>query len=162
MSHDFLSKMLREQRDLQINSYKQDPATLSADEMIEFIRWNVLALEDELHEALGEVGWKPWATSKHVNREAFVSEMVDAWHFFMNLLLVAGVTPTEFFDKYMAKREKNAKRQEEGYDGVSTKCFGCGRALDDDAVLCYGEDKVNYIPAWCDETKRYNPMGITA
>ena len=39
-------------------------------------------------------------------------------------------------EKNAERLKKNAKRQEEGYDGVSTKCPGCHRALDDDAVLC--------------------------
>ena len=30
---------------------------------IDFIHWNVTAATDELHELLGEIGWKPWPTS---------------------------------------------------------------------------------------------------
>lgn len=133
---DSLAKMLSTQLQLQIDSFKNDPANLTDEQAIEWVRWNTLALTDELHEALAEVGWKPWATSKHFNRDAFVAELVDAFCFFMNLLLVANCTAEEFLALYLAKRDLNAKRQEAGYDGVAGKCSNCGRALDDPAVIC--------------------------
>ena len=136
MNKDRLERMLEAQEELQKSSYGNSPRTLSGAEQVEFIRWNVLALEDELHEALAETGWKPWATSRHVNREAFVGELVDAFHFFMNLMLVVGSDADELFTKYAAKRARNAQRQAEGYDGVTGKCETCKRALDDPAVLC--------------------------
>lgn len=121
---------------LQIKSFKVDPQSLSDEQKMDWIRWNVLAMEDELHEALAETGWKPWAKSQHINREAFISELVDAFHFFMNLMIIVNCTPDELLAKYAEKREVNAQRQEDGYDGVSGKCPNCKRALDDSAVLC--------------------------
>jgi len=124
------------QHKLQIESYGSDPVLLEGKEATDFIMWNVVALTDELHEALAEVGWKPWATSRHINRDAYRGELVDAFHFFMNLMMVADITPSELMAEYYKKRQKNADRQAAGYDGVSTKCPGCHRALDDDAVEC--------------------------
>ena len=126
-----METMLELQHKLQVEAYKKDPADLSDEERAEFIRWNILALEDELHEALAEVGWKPWATSRHLNREEYVGELVDAFHFFMNLMLVAGVSAAELTERYLEKRDRNATRQKDGYDGVAGKCRGCKRALDD-------------------------------
>ena len=104
---------------------------------IDFIHWNVTALIDELHELLGEIGWKPWAKSRHINLDAARGEFIDAMHFMANLALVLGLNDAEeILRLYHKKHEKNAKRQEEGYDGVSTKCPGCKRALDDEAVEC--------------------------
>lgn len=133
---DNLQSMLRAQLKLQVESFNNDPSDLSAEGQVEWVRWNTLALTDELHEALAEVGWKPWATSKHINREAYIAELVDAFHFFMNLLLVVDCTAEEFTAGYFAKRELNAKRQAAGYDGVTGKCDTCHRALDDPAVTC--------------------------
>lgn len=124
------------QHQLQINSFGADPKGLDNEAKLEWIRWNMLALMDELHEALAETGWKPWAKSKHVSRDAFVSELVDAFHFMMNLMLVVDCDADEFLAKYFEKRGINAKRQAEGYDGVAGKCRGCKRALDDAAVTC--------------------------
>lgn len=131
-----LQDMLDEQERAQRNVHGLDLVRLTGEERIEAIRWNVLALEDELHEALAETGWKPWATSRHVNREAFLGELIDAWHFLMNLFIIADTDAEEIEQRYFAKRAKNDKRQHDGYDGVDGKCPGCHRALDDDAVKC--------------------------
>jgi dimeric dUTPase (all-alpha-NTP-PPase superfamily) len=130
-----LTHMLEMQRRLQLmyNGGKAIEDFTDAERM-EAIRDNVLACTDELHEALGETGWKPWATSNHINTAAFHSEMVDAWHFFMNLMLHSGMTADDLYRGYVDKNAKNIKRQADGYDGVSTKCPDCKRAYDDDAV----------------------------
>ena len=127
---------LKAQLELQIKSYGSDPRGSDDNEKLEWIRWNVLALEDELHEALAETGWKPWAKSKHINRDAYVSELVDAFHFLMNLMLIVDCSAEEFLAKYFEKRGINAARQAAGYDGVTGKCKQCKRALDDPAVTC--------------------------
>jgi hypothetical protein len=133
-----ISDMLEMQNQLQINLFGGiAPADLEPEQKIEFIRWNVLALEDELHEGLAETGWKPWASSNHINTEGFHAEMVDAWHFFMNLMLATGMTEADLMIGYAAKRAKNVIRQETDYDGIEGKCRGCGRGLDDDYVACY-------------------------
>lgn len=124
-----VQEMLDWQLMLQRKSYGRDPANMTDEERAEWVRWNVLALEDELHEALGEIGWKPWATSRHLNREQFKNELVDAWHFFMNLLLCAGIDAEEFHAAYLVKAKKNAARMADGYDGVTGKCVGCRRDL---------------------------------
>lgn len=131
-----IQTMLDAQLRLQQKSFGQDPGDLDDAGKMDWVRWNVLALQDELHEALAETGWKPWAKSQHINREAYISELVDAWHFFMNLMLVVECTPEEFVEKYFEKRQINVQRQVEGYDGVTGKCPDCKRALDDSAVTC--------------------------
>lgn len=116
-------------RVLQKEAYGADPVGLSGKEREEYVRWNVLAAEDELHEALAEISWKPWAKSEFFNREQFVGEMVDVLHFVGNLLAVANVTGTELTTRYSSKQDKNRERQRDGYDGVSGKCKGCKRDL---------------------------------
>lgn len=125
-----LDEAFSAQKSLQHSSYNTDVTNLSEEDRAEFIRWNVLALTDELHEALAEVGWKPWATSRHLNREQYKGELVDAFHFLINLCLAANITSSELLDGYFVKRERNAKRQSDGYTGLS-KCPGCKRAWDD-------------------------------
>ena len=131
-----LGQLVGLQYELQSESFGVDPLRLTDEERIEFIRWNVLALTDELHELLQEVGWKPWATSRHVNEPEATGELVDALHFFMNLLLAVaprGSTPedvaAETARRYLAKRKVNAARQRDGYDGVTGKCVDCKRDL---------------------------------
>lgn len=125
------------QRDFQARLLGMVPADLPDDKKMEYIREQAYALTDELHEATAETGWKSWATSNHINRDAYKGELADVFIFFMNLMLVAGITPSELLEMVKAKIAKNHKRQDDGYDGVSTKCPSCKRAYDDDAVGCY-------------------------
>lgn len=148
------------QLDMQVNVYGDGTPLDQFDDLrkVEFIKNNVLAALDELHEALAEVGWKPWASSRHINRDAVKGELVDVLHFYINLLGVIGVTPDELFEDYFKKAAKNKKRQEDGYDGVSTKCPGCHRALDDDAVTCVGPDENG---DWvCAETNSWGTVDV--
>lgn len=131
-----LQTILDHQRQLQTRSFGTDPCMLEGDQRAQYIRDMTLALIDELSEALNETGWKPWATSRHVNRDAYIGELVDAVHFLANLFLVVEATEQEILAAYLAKAEKNRLRQLAGYDGVSSKCSRCGRALDDAAVTC--------------------------
>lgn len=100
------------------------------EELVEWIRINVLAAEDELHEALGEISWKPWASAQYFNREAYLGEIVDVLHFVGNLLAGAGITDEELNTAYLEKMERNRARQRAGYTGV-VKCSNCKRAVDD-------------------------------
>lgn len=144
MPKDNLVKLLELQDRLQIEAYGGSPSRLLDDrspdenipEAVNFIHWNVTALTDELHELLGETSWKPWAKGDWVDIPAAKGEAIDALHFLLNLFIVLDMSAEEVMYRYEAKRKKNIKRQEEGYDGVSTKCPGCKRALDDDAVRC--------------------------
>lgn len=138
-------RWLQMQRKLQIQAFDKDPALLEGDERATFMTWNSAALVFELGEAMDEVGWKPWATSRHMNREAFIAEMVDLLHFAGNLLLCAAQVydsgwvdvkglAEEVWQAYEAKHEVNLKRQEDGYDGVAGKCPKCHRELDPDGL----------------------------
>jgi hypothetical protein len=146
-TNDFLNM----QRSLQISMKEAnptqggDPYLMDLEELIEFIRWNHTALV---------VGWKPWATSRHIHMPNALHEMVDAWHFFLNMMLgfgaMAGWTPQdlgdEFTQYYIAKNRKNLERQQEGYDGVSTKCLVCNRELSETECtdeFCAYTDGVN-------------------
>jgi dimeric dUTPase (all-alpha-NTP-PPase superfamily) len=131
-----LQMILDRQRELQKKHYGVDVTTLSDEARAQYIRDMSLALADELHEALNETGWKPWATSRHVNRQAYLGELIDVLHFWCNLVLITNTNEKEILDMYFAKADKNAKRQLAGYDGVAGKCTTCGRAFDDTAVLC--------------------------
>jgi hypothetical protein len=150
---DKLEAAFKLQHEMQIQSFGTDPAALEGEDKIQFFKDMKLALQDELHEALQEMGWKPWATSKHFHTEAVQGELVDAFHFFMNLCIVSGLTPEKLYEQYLAKRTKNQKRQAEGYDGVSTKCPGCKRALDDEAVHC----RLKGMMVWCEKHVTYYP-----
>lgn len=134
--HDTLATIFQRQLDLQRNSFGVNPAALNPEAKMEYIRSMTLALEDELHEALAETGWKPWAASNHLDSDAFGAELVDALHFLVNLFLAAGWTAGDVSSYYFKKAERNAARQAEGYNGIDGKCPGCKRDYLDPGVSC--------------------------
>lgn len=137
-----LGELVYAQYRLQRDSYDADLRLYRGDERADSVIQNVIALEDELHEAMQEIKWKPWLTTGRgdwVDRDAFVKELVDAFHFFMNLLVLAcddgeeepmdiSALVDEFVARYFAKRQVNAKRQADGYDGTKD---ADGRATDE-------------------------------
>lgn len=144
---------------LQILAYGRDPADVEGDEMADFARWNMFAAIAEIVEMSEEIGWKPWATSRLVNREAMIGEAVDALHFLANLLRMVGCSGAELTRAYKAKQLKNLQRQIKGYDGVKEKCAYCHRELDRlptgpygcSAPDCVGQDKL-----YCSEDHHRN------
>ena len=74
-----------------------------------------IALIDEVMEALRETPWKSWKKGQEFNQENFKNELIDAWHFLVNLSLASGMTSQEVFDRYIEKNKVNHKRKEEGY-----------------------------------------------
>lgn len=132
---DRLSQMLGMQRNLQVESYGRDPGTMDLEDKIRFIKDMHIALTDEMHELLAEVDWKPWTHGeRQINFDGARKELVDVWHFFMNMMLALGMSTDDLYKAYMKKRQVNADRQKNGYDGRSTKCPGCSRALEDIAL----------------------------
>lgn len=136
------------QRDFQARLLDgRHPAELTDEGKMRYLRTQALALTDELHEALAETGWKDWTTSNHLNRGPYMGELADVFIFLMNLMLVGDITPTDLMGVVKDKISKNHKRQDDGYDGVSTKCPGCKRAYDDTETKCFPGSDESY--AWC-------------
>jgi dUTPase len=150
------------QQSLQRDTYGYAFENMTVDDIVIYVKNMKLAIDAELIELLDEVPWKPWTTGRRaINRDAFMGEVVDILHFVVNMALaVSGrSTPTEIadelFTRYTLKNRVNINRQITGYDGVSTKCGGCDRALDDPAVMCtrrgdqgycvYTNSDINYI-----------------
>jgi hypothetical protein len=139
---------LSKTRKLQEEAYKVDYDSLLSDtpeginSLVEYIRWNMLAIDDELAEVRKAISWKPWQhDDPYADRKEIVKECVDVLHFVANILCAAGATDEELDAEYLAKMQKNADRQKKGYrvldEGV--KCKTCFRALDDYDVNNCGE-----------------------
>jgi hypothetical protein len=136
MESNQLVEMIAHQRAFQ-QSLGHEVEWMSDVERVNYARDMILATLDELHEALNEISWKPWAKNTFVNEEAMFGELVDVWHFLMNLFMVAAPKLSDvqlaikLSEAYAKKRQINVQRQLDGYDGVSTKCPECGRAAED-------------------------------
>jgi dimeric dUTPase (all-alpha-NTP-PPase superfamily) len=80
-----------------------------------FITEMTLAAVDELMEALRETPWKSWKKNQELNKEAFKEELIDVWHFLINLSLAAGMTSEEVYVRFLCKNKINENRKKEGY-----------------------------------------------
>jgi dimeric dUTPase (all-alpha-NTP-PPase superfamily) len=131
---------LRKTQQLQADVYNVDYDVFHDDSeenlraLIEYIRWNMLAIDDEMSEVRKAISWKPWQhDDPYADRHEVVKECVDVLHFVANILCAVGATDEELDAEYLAKMQINAERQRKGYrvldDGV--KCGVCYRALDD-------------------------------
>lgn len=143
-------KWLESTRRLQEESFGMDYDALKDEYLAEYITWNVTALVAEIGEFLAECGWKNWARPRGwVNREAAVTELVDAAHFLANLASALGVTDTEWEERYQAKQQVNRDRQANGYDGVLGKCTDCHRDITDQMNVRFLEDGLGVTQKYC-------------
>ena len=88
----------------------------------EYININILAIMDELAEFMRETRWKNpgdvkygWKQHQQLNREEAKNELVDLFHFFINLCIGIGMNADELYEKYVKKRKENVRRQVNGY-----------------------------------------------
>ena len=71
---------------------------------------------EELYEAINNLKNKPWKRSDtETDVEAFKEELADAWHFFIELHILAGLDPIDVFRAYFRKAFINVNRQQNGY-----------------------------------------------
>ena len=106
-------------------------------ELSNFFLMNKHALEDELgeimdalggiHDGIGNAVWKPWKADNTKTKDMTIAdlserdlvelkfEIIDAWHFLMNMWVAVDGTPEEFYNYYINKNKANWERQQKGY-----------------------------------------------
>ena len=82
---------------------------------IELIKNQILALYDEVGEALREVPWKPWKLNQKFNVKKFRIELIDIFHFLINLFLLSGMNSRQVINLFKNKNKINIRRQKNGY-----------------------------------------------
>ncbi len=93
------------------------------EDRVAYIKDHFVYCNQELNEMLYELpyfkSWKDYSgmTVKEINVaiDKAKEEMVDAWHFFMNMMLALGMDEDELVDGYFKKHKENIRRQDEGY-----------------------------------------------
>lgn len=73
------------------------------------------ALVHEAIELQRETNWKWWKKDKTVDNEKLKDEIIDLWHFLIQLSIEAGFEPQTLISKYMEKNKENTGRQLRGY-----------------------------------------------
>jgi len=93
-----------------------DITRMSASQRQRYIEKMFIGIITESCEAMEETEWKkPWKHSVKTNDENLKEEIVDAWHFLINLSLASGMDADELFKMFTEKNTTNKKRQKHGY-----------------------------------------------
>lgn len=118
-----LETMLKMQKDFQ-KRVGFDFEAMDENEVAAYIKEMMLWVIDETSEALHELkhakGWSKkydsWSNEKTMEqKEKFKNEMVDAFHFFMNILIAVDMDADDLFNRYVDKNKVNIERQNNGY-----------------------------------------------
>jgi len=134
--NNWLKRTRELQKDVYFINYEemQGDKPQNIRKFVEYLRWNMLAVDDELAEMRQAISWKPWQhDAPYADREEVIKEAVDVLHFVANIIVAAGGTD-EMLDKfYLEKMERNKQRQLDGYKvkDIGVKCALCQRAIDD-------------------------------
>lgn len=78
-----------------------------------FTKEYIIALLPELTEVLNEINYKQHKQRKKVNKDFLVEELIDVFKYYLNILLMWGIEPEDFLEKYIEKSNKvNSQYQE--------------------------------------------------
>ena len=111
--------MLQKQKELQ-NALGNNMDNLSDKEKVaKFKEWYICIMA-EFVETLDKLPWKEWKNYKtyELSKEESLElefELIDIFHFYMNILLVFKVDPKRFYNLYNAKWKENHDRIKRGY-----------------------------------------------
>ena len=100
------------------DAYPEWPVDLSTKKAQITCRETALKGVEEMFEALQHLkNWKPHRKTEmpEINREEFLEEIVDAFNYFLSLIILIGVDVNEFYDAFIKKDEIIRGRLNEGY-----------------------------------------------
>lgn len=115
MKNDTLGKLFELQKKLQTRFYN-DVDELPK-EMPEKIPRQITSLVAELGEILEEnQKWKSWRKNPPpVDYDNLLTEVVDAFHFMINIALFLGFDSDDVYNRFIEKNRENIKRQDSNY-----------------------------------------------
>ena len=99
-------------------SYPDFPVDISEKSSQQVCRDLALKGVEEMFEALQHLkNWKPHRKTEmpEIDREEFLEEIVDAFNYFLSLIILIGVDVDEFYDAFLKKDEIIRGRLNEGY-----------------------------------------------
>jgi len=114
--YDKLDVIFRLQKELAEKYGAKIPVDLNTKEGQEAIRFLTYCVIEELCESTNILKNRRWTkTELPVDKDHFYEELTDAVLFFVELLLVAGLTPAKVYELYLRKWKVNIFRIESGY-----------------------------------------------
>lgn len=69
----------------------------------------------ELSEVIENTMWKPWKLSSRNNIIKTQEELIDVFHFLINMCIACNLSPEELFEKFIKKNNENMERNKHGY-----------------------------------------------
>ena len=105
--------LLREKR-----GFPSFPVNLETKEGQKFLKGIAHECMSELFEAIQELKNSKAHRQTNVNqfnRVAYIEELTDTMHYFLEIVITSGITKEEFFEAYMEKGRINEKRILDGY-----------------------------------------------
>ena len=109
---------MRSIKDRNPEIYPEWPVDLTDKVSQQHLRDTALKGVEEMFEALQHLkNWKPHRNTeiKEFDREEFLEEVVDAFNYFLSLLVMTGVTAEELFNAYSKKDNIIHERLKTGY-----------------------------------------------
>lgn len=82
---------------------------------IEHVRLMFIGIITEACEVLELTNWKPWKRASLINGEKLQGEIIDLWHFVINLTIATDMDAKKVIEKFKEKNKVNIKRQEDKY-----------------------------------------------
>lgn len=73
------------------------------------------ALIHEVIELQRETNWKWWKHESSISLENCQQELIDIWHFIIQLSIELKINPATLVEKYASKHSENIRRQKRGY-----------------------------------------------
>src|SRR5919199_6876378 len=73
------------------------------------------AMLHEIIELQRETNWKWWKTSNPISINRCQEEVIDMWHFLIQLSRELGMDANAIVNKYLEKHNENMNRQKQGY-----------------------------------------------
>jgi hypothetical protein len=73
------------------------------------------ALVHEAIELQRETNWKWWKKDNNLERKKIQEEIIDIWHFLLQLSIEAGLDSRKLMELYIKKNKENLDRQIQGY-----------------------------------------------
>ena len=94
------------------------PVDISKKDSQQAVRDTVLKGVEEMFESLAHLkNWKPHRLTQNTDfdHDAFLEEYVDAFNYFLSVLVMLGITPEELFEAYAKKDKIIHERINRGY-----------------------------------------------
>ena len=99
-------------------SYPEWPVDITSKASQQLVRDLALKGVEEMFEALGHLkNWKPHRDTDNpeVDRAEFLEEVVDAFNYFLSMLILVGISAEDLYEAYVKKDKKIHNRLESGY-----------------------------------------------